>query len=112
MSKQLLYSITKKDFIVQTFKGRGPGGQKRNKTDSCVRIKHKDSGAASECCEQKHQAQNKKIAFERLTKTDEFRSWHKFKTAMMVKGVFDIEQEVDRMMKPENLKVEYIENTL
>jgi protein subunit release factor B len=107
MTKQLLFSLTKKDFTVHTFKGRGPGGQKRNKSDSCVRIIHNASGAKGECCEQKQQHQNKKIAFERLTKTKEFQQWHRFKAAMAAKGILDIEREVDKMMNPENLKIEY-----
>lgn len=106
MSKQLLFSITKKDFVLQTFKGRGAGGQKRNKTDSCVRIIHKASGAIGECCEQKQQVQNKKIAFERLVKTKKFVNWHKFKASMAMKGIIDIEKEVDKMMSAKNLKIE------
>lgn len=109
-NKELLFSLTKIDFTVQTFKGRGPGGQKRNKTDSCVRIIHKESGAIGECCEQKSQIQNKKIAFERLAKTKVFLDWHKFKTSMIIKGIHDIEKEVDKMMRPENLKIEISNN--
>lgn len=107
MKKELLFSVTKKDFTVQTFRGRGPGGQKRNKTDSCVRIIHKESGAKGECCEQKQQAQNKKIAFGRLIKTKKFTDWHRFKAAMTAKGIHDIEKDVDKMMGEENLKIEF-----
>jgi len=42
--KELLFSLTKKDFKVETFRGSGAGGQHRNKTDSAVRIKHPASG--------------------------------------------------------------------
>lgn len=112
MSKQLLFSLTKKDFTIQTFKGKGSGGQKRNKTDSCVRIIHAALGAVGECCEQRHQFQNKKTAFERLVKTKKFMSWHRFKAAMVAKGIYDIEKEVDRMMRPENLKIENVVNEI
>jgi protein subunit release factor B len=44
MGKELIYSLTKKDFIVRTFRGSGPGGQKRNKTSSGVEIVHPSSG--------------------------------------------------------------------
>ena len=106
MDKELLFSVTKKQLTVQTFRGRGPGGQKRNKTDSCVRIIHKESGAVGQCCEQKHQAQNKKIAFERLAKTKKFVNWQKLKAAMAIKGIHDLKQEVDTMMKKQNLRIE------
>ena len=59
---------TKKDFRVETMRGKGPGGQKRNKTDSCVRITHIPTGLAEYCCETKSQHQNRTTAFRRLAK--------------------------------------------
>jgi len=38
MSKELLFSLTKKDFRVDTFRAGGKGGQKQNKTNSGVRV--------------------------------------------------------------------------
>lgn len=63
-----LFSATKKDFRVETMRGKGPGGQKRNKTDSCVRITHIESGMSEYCCETKSQHQNRAKAFRRLAK--------------------------------------------
>lgn len=57
---------TRKDFLVETMRGSGPGGQKRNKTDSCVRITHIKTGLSEYCCETKSQHQNRKQAFRRL----------------------------------------------
>lgn len=56
----------KKDFRVERMRGSGPGGQKRNKTDSCVRITHVPTGLSEYCCETKSQHQNMKLAFTRL----------------------------------------------
>ena len=64
--KELLFHAERKDFEIQTYRGTGPGGQHRNKTDSCVRITHIESGLSASCCETRSQAQNKKIAFRRL----------------------------------------------
>lgn len=57
---------TRKDFRVETMRGSGPGGQKRNKTDSCVRITHIQTGLSEYCCETKSQHKNREIAFKRL----------------------------------------------
>ncbi len=47
-SKKLLFSITKDDFTVQTFRSGGKGGQNQNKVESGVRIIHPASGAIGE----------------------------------------------------------------
>lgn len=110
MPKKLLFSLTKKDFRIDTFRGSGKGGQKRNKTDSCVRIVHLESGAVGECCEERSQQQNKKIAFERLVESKEFQIWYKKKISEMLLTQEErrkIECKVDGWMREENLKVEY-----
>ncbi len=113
MSKELLFSLTKKDFEIQFYRGTGNGGQNRNKVETAVRIKHLESGAVASCEEQRTQEQNKKIAFERLVKTKEFQSWHKRKTAelmMVIPTKEEMEKQVDEMLKSENIKIEHKEN--
>lgn len=108
--KQLLFSITKKDFKIDTFRSGGKGGQHQNKTDSGVRITHLESGAIGESRDSPSQHRNKKIALERLVKSKEFQLWHKRKSARMI-GVIktpeEIEKEVDEWMSEKNLKIEY-----
>lgn len=109
--RQLLFSITKKDFRIDTFRSGGKGGQNQNKRDTGVRITHIESGAVGESREERSQAQNKKKAFERLVESPKFKAWHKVKTAQIlgiVKTPDEIEKEVDEAMKDENLKIEYL----
>jgi peptide chain release factor 1 len=65
---ETLFTATRKDFRVDTYRGTGPGGQHRNKTDSCVRITHIATGLTARACTSRKQAQNKKTAFEKLAK--------------------------------------------
>lgn len=104
--RELIFSITKKDFEVQTFCSGGPGGQHQNKTASGVRIKHHESGAVGESREQRHQLQNKKIAFERLTSHPKFKLWLNKRAWEITEGK-TLEQRVDEAMSEENLLIEY-----
>ena len=103
---ELLFSVTKKDLIIQPFKASGPGGQHRNKNATAIRIIHPNSGAVVECKEHKSQTQNKKAAFKRLVETPEFKKWHRIKVAEHLYGKDLIEKQLERWMRPENLKIE------
>jgi hypothetical protein len=50
----------------ETFRGPGPGGQKRNKTSSSVRIVHPPSGLTAAAGEFRSQQRNKANALQRL----------------------------------------------
>lgn len=97
--RRKILSLTKKDFRVDTFRSGGPGGQNQNKVSSGVRITHTASGISAESRESRSQAENKRIAFERLAKSPQFQAW--------LRGVAgEVDREVDELMKEENLKVE------
>jgi protein subunit release factor A len=112
MAKELLFSLSKAkgDFVVQPFKGSGKGGQKRNKTMSACRIIHPASGAVSECQEERSFEQNKKKAFQRLLEKQKFKTWYKIEVARQLGQSRSIDKEVENAMKPENIKIETIEN--
>jgi protein subunit release factor B len=66
--KEVVFSARKKDFCIERMRGSGPGGQHRNKTESCVRITHIESGMSEYCCETRSQHKNLNTAFRRLAK--------------------------------------------
>ena len=105
--RELLFSVTKKDFDVQTFRAGGKGGQNQNKRNTGVRIIHRDSGAVGESREHRTQGQNKKAAFERLVASKKFMNWHRIEVSRRLMDMEQIERQVDEMMTFENLKVEY-----
>jgi len=51
---------------VDTFRASGPGGQKRNKTDSAVRLRHAATGVSAEADESRSQHENRARAVRRL----------------------------------------------
>lgn len=51
---------------MDTFKASGPGGQKRNKTSSAVRLRHLATGVSAEADESRSQHENRAKAVRRL----------------------------------------------
>jgi len=103
--REKILSITKKDFTIQTFRSGGKGGQHQNKTDSGVRIIHKESDARGECRNHREQGRNKKEAFKRLVETPKFKIWLNRRIYEIGDGK-TIEERVDEQLKPEKLKIE------
>lgn len=54
---------------VDRFRASGPGGQKRNKTDSAVRLRHHASGLEAQAVESRSQHENRARALRRLRLT-------------------------------------------
>ena len=55
-----------KQVIVETYRSSGPGGQRKNKTETAVRLKHLPSGITVTATEHRFQSHNRRLAFERL----------------------------------------------
>ena len=58
--------ILKKQVIIETYRSSGPGGQRKNKVETAVRLRHLPSGMTVVATEQRSQAENRRVAFERL----------------------------------------------
>jgi hypothetical protein len=51
---------------VDRYRASGPGGQKRNKTDSAVRVRHRATGVQAHAAESRSQHENRAVALQRL----------------------------------------------
>lgn|ERR1700676_1593557 len=113
--KKLLFSLTKKDFEIQTFCTGGPGGQHKNAKQNGVRIIHTASGARAEHRDGRDQFRNRAEAFKKVMNTDTFKKWHKLEVQKRLgiaisecEAQLRLEAKLDEMMRPENLKVEIL----
>ncbi len=100
--RELMFSVTPKDCILQTFSAGGPGGQNQNRRSTGVRWIHEPSGARGESREERSQLQNKRLAWKRMVDTAEFRTWVRMRLGQS--GA--VEAAVEREMWPVNLKTE------
>lgn len=58
--------ILRQQVVVETYRSSGPGGQRKNKVETAVRLKHLPSGITVISTEHRSQAENRKLALERL----------------------------------------------
>jgi protein subunit release factor B len=56
----------KKQVTIETYRSRGPGGQRKNKVETAVRLKHLPSGITVIATEHRSQSENRRLALERL----------------------------------------------
>lgn len=66
-----------RDCEITPFKSSGPGGQKKNKTESSVRVRHTPSGITRIATESRSQGRNRALALERVWKELERRAHKK-----------------------------------
>ena len=66
LQSQTSFDLPMTDLEITTTKGSGPGGQHRNKVESCVVVKHKPSGIIVRSESERSQYQNKATALQLL----------------------------------------------
>lgn len=111
--KRLLFSVTKKDLVRQTFRSGGKGGQNQNKVESGVRFIHEASGARGEARDSRDQKTNERNAFLRLVNSEAFKKWHKVECARrMGQPLVETPEEIEALINKElsegdTIRVEY-----
>jgi len=106
MTKELLIKVTAKDCKWDYYKGSGAGGQKKNKTSSAVRCKHKPSGAVGQCEEHRSQKQNKQLAFRRMAESKEFQNWIRLTVAKITGAEAEARSYAEHEMNSDRIKIE------
>jgi protein subunit release factor B len=114
--KELLFSITRKDFEFTAFRSGGPGGQNKNKVSSAIRCVHKESGAVGEGKEFRDQPQNKRNAFLRCVNSPKFQAYLKIRiakeTGEIARQNAVLEHKIRDLMQDKYLKIEYFESEI
>ena len=57
-----------KEVVVEPYRAPGPGGQRKNRKETAIRLTHPPSGITVVASERRSQAQNRETAFDRLIK--------------------------------------------
>ena len=104
--KELLFSVTKKDFQMSYFSGKGAGGQHRNRHMNCVRIAHPKSGAKGTGQSERSLERNKREAFTNLVGSDTFQNWLRVEASRRMLNTPSIDEVVESMMEDSKIVVE------
>lgn len=111
MERRLLFSVTRKDFEIQTFCTGGNGGQHRNAKRNGVRIIHHASGARAEHRDGRDQDKNRREALRKLAETPEFKRWHRSEVMRRLGEVRAAEEAVEAAMHASKIRTEILTKT-
>lgn len=101
MTREPVVSVTASDCEWQYERGTGPGGQKRNKTETKVRCTHRASGAVGVSDETRDRNQNRKLAFGKMARSQPFQRWIKLEYSRRLGHLKVAEEETERKMREE-----------
>jgi len=107
------FKVTKKDFEVTWFSGKGAGGQHRNKHMNCCRLKHKVTGIIKTGQSNRDRQSNQAEALNAMAEDKRFKAYCQLQLSeleLKEKTGKTIHDLVNEAMKPENLKIEIQQN--
>ncbi len=107
--KELLFSITKKDFKINWFSGTGAGGQGRNKLMNSCRLTHTPSNTMATGQSNKSRVANQKEALHGVLEHPVFKMWFNQQILEHLSGE-TVEEKVNRTLEPAHIKVECKDN--
>ena len=99
MTRELLFSVTAHDCEWDYLRGKGKGGQKKNKTSSAVRCRHIPSGAMGYAEDTRSQIKNRQLAFMRMARSNEFKKWHRVEIARRTGELLEIKEKIEKDLK-------------
>lgn len=105
MTREKVLTVTLKDCEVNTFTVGGAGGQRRDHTNTGVRVKHPPSGAVGESRDSRVQHDNKRAAFLKMVNDPRFTYWVSVQTKQ-VKSEAALRAEIEAIPDSE-YRVEY-----
>ena len=82
---------------IDRLRGSGPGGQKRNKTESLVRVRHRPTGLIAKAGESRSQHENKAKALRRLRE----RVALDLREPVNLDGFYEPPRELSEMLRPD-----------
>lgn len=103
--RELILSVTRKDFTETHIRGSGNGGQHRQKVHTGVRLVHKASGAVGESTQYKSQHQNRQAAWAHLRETPEWKVWLRT-TLARLQGQPTVAERLEEAMKEQNIRTQ------
>lgn len=86
--------MTTHDCKVDTFSSGGKGGQNVNRRSTGVRVTHPPSGAIGKATDERSQLQNKRLAFRRMSESQEFKNWVRRQAGEDVRLLAAVEREL------------------
>lgn len=103
LEKAKIFQLKNEDIVEQFIRGSGKGGQKINKTSSCVLLRHLPSGVEVRCQKYREQSKNRLSAYKLLI--DKLEQLIKGKASAREKKIFKLKKQKKKRSKRAQRKI-------